>query len=83
MELASCTLRSVMMSGHVKFKRNSSACIKKCRRTQHVTLGTQHVTSSSSIFKDSGLKSMASGHLNIDKYVLYLYWPLGITLLRV
>ncbi len=30
------------------------------------------------------LKSMASGHLKIKKgLVLYLYWPLGITLLRV
>ncbi len=29
-------------------------------------------------------KSMASGHLKIKKgLVLYLYWPLGVTLMRV
>ncbi len=61
------TLRSVTMSGHVKYKRSSLAC----KMQEYSACNTS-------------AKSMVSGHLKIKKgLVLYLYWSIGVTLLRV
>ncbi len=110
------TLRSVTMSSHVKYRRDSLAC--KVQASGHALLmWTQwsyiyqwpctfdvdsvvmyvsvvmylyswaHLLNTWPQFHLGWvhpLKSMASGPLKIKKgLVLYLYWPLGVTLLRV